>query len=266
VALTIGTQLGSHEITALLGKGGRADVYRAGGLEAEAKSRYKLMQKAVMVLTRILLILPILGGLCATSLQCQPLPNTALINGKWFNGKSFAARTVYSVDGRFTSHRPSHVDRTVDLAGAWLVPPFADAHNHAIGKGVEEMDTKAIQQFLTDGVFYVKIQGNLPMTEEMKRRLPINRRDSIDAIFAGAPITATGGHPKALYEDQLKIGYFPGYTRETLKDYTYFVVDSESDLDKKWPRILDLHPDFIKTILVFLTSMKNGRTRTFLIH
>jgi hypothetical protein len=29
MALTVGTQLGSHEITALLGKGGMGEVYRA---------------------------------------------------------------------------------------------------------------------------------------------------------------------------------------------------------------------------------------------
>ena len=29
MALTIGTQLGSHQITALLGKGGMGEVYRA---------------------------------------------------------------------------------------------------------------------------------------------------------------------------------------------------------------------------------------------
>jgi imidazolonepropionase-like amidohydrolase len=203
------------------------------------------------VFARPLSILTILGLLCIVAAQSQELPNTELINGKWFSGKSFEPRTVYSMDGRFTFHRPSRIDRTVDLAGTWIVPPFGEAHSHTIGKGVEESDQKAIQEFLRDGVFYVKIQANLPFTDEMKRRLPINRRDGPDVIFAGAPLTATGGHPSALYEAQLKNGFFPGYTNETFKDHTYFVIDSESDLDLKWSRILDLRPDFIKTILVF---------------
>jgi hypothetical protein len=33
MALTIGTQLGSHEITGLLGKGGMGEVYRARDLK-----------------------------------------------------------------------------------------------------------------------------------------------------------------------------------------------------------------------------------------
>jgi imidazolonepropionase-like amidohydrolase len=200
---------------------------------------------------RLFSILSILGLLCIVAAQSQELPNTELINGQWFNGQSFDPRTVYSMDGRFTFHRPSRIDRTVDLAGTWIVPPFGEAHSHTIGKGVEESDQKAIQEFLRDGVFYVKIQANLPLTDEMKRRLAINRRDGPDVIFAGAPLTATGGHPSALHRDMLKTGAFPGYTSDRLKDHTYFVIDSESDLDQKWPRVLELRPDFIKTILVF---------------
>jgi len=35
MALTIGTQVGSHEITALLGKGGMGEVYRARDTKLE---------------------------------------------------------------------------------------------------------------------------------------------------------------------------------------------------------------------------------------
>lgn len=91
----------------------------------------------------------------------QKPPNIALTNGEWFNGKSFNSRTVYSVNGRFTFKKPVRVDSNLDLAGAWIVPPFGEAHNHNIGTGVEELDKRAIQKYLADGVFYVQIQGNL---------------------------------------------------------------------------------------------------------
>jgi imidazolonepropionase-like amidohydrolase len=44
-------------------------------------------------------------------------------------------------------------------------------------------------------------------------------------------------------------GYYPGHTKETLKDHLYFTIDSEADLEKKWPLILRLRPDSIKTNL-----------------
>lgn len=182
----------------------------------------------------------------------QKPPSIALTNGKWFNGKSFDSRTVYSVNGRFTFKKPVRLDGTEDLAGAWIVPPFAEAHNHNIGTGVEERDQRAIRKYLADGVFYVQIQGNLPLKDDAKRRLAINREDSLDVILAQGSLTATGGHPVGLVERVLlPQGYFPGYTKETLKDYRYFTIDSDADLEKKWSLIVGLEPDFIKTFLWF---------------
>jgi imidazolonepropionase-like amidohydrolase len=171
------------------------------------------------------------------------------VNGQWFTGRSFERRTVYSVDGQFTFKKPGRVEQRVDLAGTWEVPPFADAHNHSIGTGVDEMDRSAIRRFLADGVFYVKIQGNLPVTRDMKRRLGLNRPDSVDVVFAQGSLTVTDGHPIFLAELLLQRGVYPGYTKETLQDVRYFTVDSEDDLERKWPLVLRQQADFIKTFL-----------------
>jgi imidazolonepropionase-like amidohydrolase len=197
----------------------------------------------------LLLNLPLSAGLVEIKAQSAALQNVALVNGKWFNGKSFNARTVYSVNGRFTAKKPARVDRTLDLGGTWVVPPFGEAHNHNLGTGIEERDKKAIEKYLADGVFYVKIQGNLPLTDEMKHQLSINQPNNIDAVLAQGSLTATGGHPVALVERLLVQGYYPGFTKESLKDYRYFTVDSEAELEKKWPLVLNNHPDFIKTFL-----------------
>jgi hypothetical protein len=210
------------------------------------------MLRKTCVLLSILLLHPFLayGGLSQTKPQTQESPNVAFINGQWFNGKSFEVRTVYSVGGRFTSKKPKLVDRTLDLAGLWIVPPFAEAHNHNIDGVIEERSKRAIQKYLTDGVFYVKIQGNFPLTEEMRSRLPINRPGGIDVALAQTFLTATGGHPIRLHENILMPqGYYQGLTKERLQDNLYFTLDSEADLEKKWPLILKLRPDFIKTNL-----------------
>ncbi len=209
------------------------------------------MLRSVAFCATILIALSALRAPSQVEHQSQASPNSALINGMWFKGKSFDSQTVYSVDGRFTFKKPARVHRTLDLAGTWIVPPFGEGHNHNIGTGVEDWDKKAIQKYLADGVFYVKIQGNLPLTDEMKRRLPINRRDSVDVVFAQGSLTATEGHPTRLVESLLGRGYYPGYTKEALKDHRYFTIDSEAELEKKWPLILSLRPDFIKTFLLF---------------
>jgi Amidohydrolase family len=211
-----------------------------------------MRKKCVVLHISILVALAVLSTLAQAEPQSQGPPNIALINGQWFNGKSFEPRTVYSVNGRFTSRKPAHVDRTLDLAGTWVVPPFGEGHNHNLGSGVEAWDRAAVQRYLADGVFYVKIQGSPPVTEEVRHRLSINGPDSVDAIFAQGMLTATGGHPIALLDNVLlRAGYFPDYTKDTLNGQYYFTIDSEADLQEKWPDVLRLHPDFIKTILLF---------------
>ena len=208
-----------------------------------------MIRKNVLLLPTFILAF-FLGNPVYTTAQPVRSSNIAFVNGKWFDGRSFESQTVYSVKNVFTLHKPSRIDTTVDLEGTFVVPPFAEAHNHNLGTGVEEWDRIAIQKYLADGVFYVKIQGNLPISEEMKNHLLINKPNGVDAVFAQGSITATGGHPIFLVEKiLLPQGYYRGYTKETLRDFRYFTVDSEDELEKKWPQIVKTKPDFIKAFL-----------------
>jgi hypothetical protein len=158
---------------------------------------------------------------------------------------------VYSVEGTFTFERPVRVDRTLDLSGAWIVPPFGDAHSHSLD-GNEGRDRKAIRRYLTDGVFYVKLPGNFPVSEALKQRYGLNRANGLDVVMAqGAALTATGGHPYRLAREVwLRFGYAKGPV-QALDGHRFFTIDSAADLERKWPAILRQRPDFIKTVLWF---------------
>jgi hypothetical protein len=214
----------------------------------------------------ILLFLP--GLLLATALPAQVEqlslpqvpPNTALLNGKWFNGQSFEPRTLYSVDGRFTSTKPDRIDRTLDLTGFWIVPPFADAHNHSIGTGRVEVDRLAVRHYLTDGVFYVKMQGNVPIDGEVKKRIGLNQPDSVDAALAQQSITASGSHPTELADMFLfPMIYLPGFSKESMQSASIGPVDTVEELDRKWPAILAQKPDFIKAFLLYSDEYQKRR-------
>ena len=48
-------------------------------------------------------------------------------------------------------------------------------------------------------------------------------------------------------------------TRDRLRDKVYFTIDTEDELAAKWPRILALRPDFIKTNLSFSDELEQRR-------
>jgi imidazolonepropionase-like amidohydrolase len=199
-------------------------------------------------------------GLVPLTLSSQADAVIAFTNGRWFDGNSFRPGTTYSVNGTISFTAPARIDRTIDLSGTWVVPPFAEAHNHNIDGAVEQRSLAAIRKYVADGVFYVKIQGNYPLTDDQRTRLPINRPGAPDVAFAQAFITATGGHPSLLHEEiLLPQGYYPGLTKEELRDQVYITIDTENEIAAKWPRILALRPDFIKTNLWYSDEFERRR-------
>lgn len=169
-------------------------------------------------------------------------------DGNWFDGERFVARTVYSVDGVLRFTKPAKIDQSIDLAGGYVIPPFGEAHNHDLASGyqVEEQSSR----YLWDGVFYVKLQSAFSVsTPEIRSKL--NKPDSVDAVFAFAPVTGPGGHPIRLRETFFDRGYFEGLfeSKEEIAGVGYTVLRNEADLDRKWPQLLAQGPDFIKFML-----------------
>ena len=69
---------------------------------------------------------------CMLPAAAETQPTIAFTNGRWFNGRAFESRVMYTVSGVFQSQRPARVDSTIDLGGGYAVPPFGEAHNHNI--------------------------------------------------------------------------------------------------------------------------------------
>jgi imidazolonepropionase-like amidohydrolase len=189
-----------------------------------------------------------LGACGTTRVSDQSVVN--LKNAHWFDGRAFEPKQGWVVDGRFTFRQPPRVDRVLDLSGTALIPPFADAHNHGIGTGDEERDRAMIGRYLRDGVFYMQSMGNLPLTRADRDRLGLDGPNGVDATLAQGTITGHGGHPMGLLRNVLlPQGYFRGHTLATLKDYRFYEVGSEPELQEKWPKIRAAQGDFIKFFL-----------------
>ncbi|MCM8568553.1 amidohydrolase family protein [Gramella jeungdoensis] len=185
-----------------------------------------------------------------------------LVNGYWFNGNTFENKTAWVSKGILSFNNENAVNDTIiDLKGMYVVPPFAEAHNHNL-----ESDYKLkerIDSYLDNGVFYVKLLSSIK-----KRIDPLmhnyNKPDRIDVSLAHAPLTATGGHPVALRKRFLEYGRFEGLfnTLEEIESHGYFIIDDIEDLEKKWSQVLSFEPDFIKIMLLFSEEYEKRKNDT----
>ena len=189
------------------------------------------------------------GCVAAQPAPSEP-PSYTFTNGRWFDGQGFREGTWHAVQGRLTRSKPEGQVEVVDLQGGYVIPPFAEAHNHNV-EGPWNLEA-AVRRYLADGVFYVKIPGNIAeFTRQIRPR--VNRPDSIDVLFSNGGLTAAGGHPVPLYEEVLATArYAPVVGRVPsgwFNGRAYFAIDQPADLERVWPAVLADRPDFIKVYL-----------------
>ncbi|MEW5918288.1 MAG: hypothetical protein AB1762_17930, partial [Gemmatimonadota bacterium] len=123
--------------------------------------------------------------------------------GRWFDGRGFESRTVYSVAGVLRTARPPALDSSIDLAGGYVVPPFGEAHNHNVE--ASSRTDMMLARYLVEGIFYVLNPNNLPRSVvSLGER--VNKPNVIDAIFAHGGLNVTGGHPWDLVQRNIGRG------------------------------------------------------------
>lgn len=171
-------------------------------------------------------------------------PVVRLVNAHWWTGEGFADGERYVKGGVFV--RKTRADRTVDLNGAWVTPPFGEAHNHNLD--APEMARGVSDQYLANGIFYVK-NPNSRFAATPATRTLLGRQDTVDAVFAMGGITAQGGHPIRLYGF---LSRWPGPARdgETFEGDAFHLVNSQADIAPVLDTLQTQGADFIKTYLL----------------
>ncbi|MFO0774700.1 MAG: hypothetical protein U0172_08560 [Nitrospiraceae bacterium] len=198
-----------------------------------------------------MLIVVLASGAAAGQAAGADGKTTRFINGQWFDGQRFVSTEWYSVNGRLTMTPPDNIDAVEDLHGGFVVPPFGEAHNHNL-EGPWNVES-VTARYLRDGVFYV-INPNSIRTFTEQIRGHLNRPDSVDAVFADAGLTSTGGHPMPLYEEVLREVRYREVVGELSPGWFngrgYVLVDDSADLERRWPSVTADHPALIKIYLV----------------
>jgi tetratricopeptide (TPR) repeat protein len=230
----------------------QVEVQQRVGLFGKARSKAMMKRLMLFGVTAALLLsvhaLTVREPVFAHGIQCY-------VNGRWFNGRTFDAKTFYSIEGIFRTDYRGKVDQTIDLQGRYIIPPFAEAHNHHFG---DSQDIKGqIKTYLSRGIFYAK---NTNSTQKLTAPLRqfVNIPESLDVVYSYGGLTASGGHPIQIYDAMA--AQITGWTAKAMENEAYYIVDSEQDLERKWPQILAGKPDFIKTYLEYseeYTKRKN---------
>ncbi len=185
---------------------------------------------------------------CQTSNNADGLRVVEYRNGFWFDGAVFRPATWYSAGGTLRSKRPAYVDEVVDLQRKWVVPPYAEGHNHWLEPNA--IDAYA-QTYLKDGVFYLKDHTNAPVIRA-KLDSTLNRPGTVDFISANQGFTGPGGHPVQIARQFLAFKAFPpSWTDRDLEGNVYFAVDSAVQIDRAWSRLIESRPDFVKVFLLY---------------
>ncbi len=176
--------------------------------------RWNLLFPSRKVIEKLRLVIALLLLSICSQGQSIKQQKYEFANGKWFDGQKFVSRKFYTVSGRLTARKPRRVDKTFDLAGKFIVPPFAEAHNHNLES--EDELQEQINKYLTDGVFYVKLLSSIK-----KRIAPLmanyNHPLGLDVSLTYAPITGSGGHPITIRKSFLERGFI-GDLFKTLDD------------------------------------------------
>jgi len=186
-------------------------------------------------------------------------------NGRWFDGRTFRERIFYSLDGRLTIRKPPRIDEVIDLGGGFVVPPFADAHCHHFDSNYNV--DQQVEMYLRDGVFYAAVQTDV-RSGALQVANKLNRPASVDVSYAHGALTSSYGHGVEIYEGLVLFRRPGAINAEEVKKLreshvrendAYYIIDTADDLARKWPIILDGHPDFIK---IYLLTSEEYETRS----
>ena len=194
--------------------------------------------------------------LCALTTTVAAQPTIAFTGGRWFNGRDFETRVMYTANGLFQSERPARIDTTIDLAGGFVVPPFGEAHNHNV-EGSSRTDM-TLARYIAQGIFYVMNPNSLPRSAvAVKDR--VNKPNAIDVTFANGGLNVTGGHPADLVQRNIGRG---SWQADDGEGAFYHTIDDRAALDAKWPKIVAGKPDFIKVYLLYSNEYEKRRVDT----
>lgn len=189
-----------------------------------------------------------------------------LLGGRIFDGTRFVAQDLFIADGKLTLTRPDELDRVIDCAGQFVVPPYGDAHTHNLDRRFQL--PSVADQYLAEGTFYV--QNLTSKTNDIAFfREHFATPTTPDVSFAHQGLTSTLGHPFLAYEPYAMGIYDPRLWIARMDEIkqsrvdennSYIFLDDVDDCDAKLPAFFAAGPDNVKIFLVDVQNYAQNST------
>ena len=187
-------------------------------------------------------------------------PACHFVNGRWFDGKEFVAASFFAVNGFLTQHEPpTGTSCVVDLEQRYVIPPFGEAHIHALND--PETIEEQLGTYLRKGVFYVLVQDALFEIAPAIRELA-DRVETPDVVYAEGVLLAPWYDSvlDGVYRFLLQDGRFgERKTVQELDGRELFFVTDRDDLSAKADSWLDKSTDVVKVLLAFSDEFETRR-------
>jgi imidazolonepropionase-like amidohydrolase len=182
--------------------------------------------------------------LTATLVQAAAPPTVAYIHGRWWTGDRFEEGARYVRGALFVARPAQAPRRTVDLSGAYVIPPFGDAHNHMPGRAAD-VSARAMGA----GVFYL-MNPTILASAAPALREALKGPGKVDAVLSMGAITAPGGHPEALYVDVLRPRVYPDIPADKFLGDAFHHVTKLSDIGPVLDRLQAQGAEFVKIMVL----------------
>jgi len=165
-------------------------------------------------------------------------------NARWWTPAGWESGERHVKNGRFTTEpQPERVD----LGGAWVIPPLAEAHNHNLDAPA---GIKAISdRYLSQGILYVKNPNSRGDWTPAAKAL-LNRPDTVDAVFSAGGLTAPGGHPVRLYGFLSRFMGAAPRTGESFEGDAFHLVRSPQEIGPALDAVQADGGEFVKIYLL----------------
>lgn len=172
---------------------------------------------------------------------------TQYTNAVFWDGEAEQRGSLFVRGDRFVVQPDTPAGKVVDLDGAIVTAPFAEGHNHNV---VDTIFTRANEEYLQSGIFYVKVPTTHPPSIASIEDA-LAQPGTVDVIYSMGGITSVGGHPVALFVNTLSKTLYGGATYEDFAGQAFHEVENTEQVALALDRIRAHGAHFVKATLIY---------------